>query len=589
MNLLNYLPPTNSNSRKTLQKLWYEKVKFKKDLYRTKNAIFISIIKINNLLNCVLNEYINNKSDYSSSDMHNDTDENIIDTNNKQENKKGNIKISKNMTIIFEKSVTLNYNVQLKESSYINEEEIEDINIVYKNKKIKYCSIDLLLKKICEDNSLNIQIYINSEKEQSFNFINAFIFQCFGFISYETIINKLLALHKYYKFNNTLTSIINQRILKLIFKFTKYLLDHERYKCSYFKYSDDLTNKLKIFLNENNMKDQIERLLDYKRQQKKLNVSEDSKTIKNGKINGNKELINMKKNDSILSINSYINSPHSGFEFNILKYKEIDIALILTYISIKYYNNLYNHLYELNPTIKQKEPDKQHLMLLIDFSNKLSNFLIEESLSYDYLEDRVKIVEKIIKVLIELRNLNNFNDLLSVCLALYSISNKISKTYSRIDKNLESKLKEIQDLCLVNECYVNIRNEINKCIKEKKFYVPFIGIALKHINFYDEGTKYIGHNGLVCIEKIIITQKEIENLKNELKPLREKKITFRNSQEMNELRNVFYHLNPRDQDALSKLGDKLEPEFTLLAQPEKRKRKTNTESYINSNESFKNY
>ena len=587
MNLLTYFPPTNSNSRNTLQKLWYEKVKFKKDLYRTKNAIFISIIKINNLLNCILNECTNNKSDYSSSDMNNDED--IIDTNNKQENKKDKRKNYKNMAITFEKSVTLNYNVQLKDSSYINEEEIEGINIVYKNKKIKYCSIDLLLKKICEENTLNIEIYINSKKEQSFNFINAFIFQCFGFISYEKIINKLLALHKYYKFNNTLTSIKSQRILKLIFKFTKYLLDHERYKCSYFQYSDDLIKKLINFLNENNMEDQVKPLLDYKRQQKKLNDSEDSETIKTGKINGNKELINLKKNDGILSINSFINSPHGGFEFNILKYNEIDIALILTYISIKYYNNLYNHLYELNPTIKQKEPDKQHLMVLIDFSNKLSNFLIEESLSYDYLEDRVNIVEKIIKVLIELRKLNNFNDLISVYLALHSISVEISKTYNRIDNNLKMQLNEIQNLCSINECYINIRNEINKCIKEKKFYVPYISITLKHINFYDEGTKYMGHNGLVCIEKIIITQKEIENLRNELKPLREKKITFRNNKEINELRNVFYHLHPNDQDNLSKIGQKLEPEFTLYKQPDNKKRRTKTELYINSNDIFKNY
>ena len=127
-----------------------------------------------------------------------------IDKSEEEEEEK--IKLLANWTKSFEKCVTMDYNNLLKSSDFINEDELEDINIIYRNNKIQYCSIDLLLKKICEDNSFNIDIYINQEKSnQTFNFINAFIYQCFAFISYELLILKILEMYKYYKVYNKLT------------------------------------------------------------------------------------------------------------------------------------------------------------------------------------------------------------------------------------------------------------------------------------------------------------------------------------------------------------------------------------------------
>ena len=564
-------PPLNPNSRNVLKNLWYEKVKLIKDLYLKKNAILTYIVKINNELNYFLKKYTNKSIEYTNIDMNNDIDDQ--DNVGNEEDKKNKLKISSNWTMSFEKNVTLNYNLQLKEPSFTNEEELEHINIVYKNGNIQYCSIDLLLKKLIEDNSLNIQIYINNENNQTFNFINAFIFQCFGFISYERLINKILALHKYYKYHNLLNNIKSKRILILIFKITQYLIDHEIYNCSYFQYSNELKNKIKVFLKENNMKDKIKTLFYYKKgKTNKAIIENDIKFVQ-------------KRNYALYNVKTFKNTPHSEFEFNILKYEEIDIAKVISYISIKYFNNLYNFLYELNPTIKKNKNDKLHLLEVCDFSNKLSLFLIEESLSYDFIEVRVKIVEKIIKVLIELWNLHNFNDLLTIYSALVSIFIRIPKTCNLIDPKLKAKFNEIKNFCSANECYKKIREESNQRLQNNSFYIPYIGITLKHINFYDEGTKYIGQNGLVCIEKIIVTQKEIENFRNELKPLRQQEvIKLINNDEINELKSFFYNLNPRNYDELVNIGDKLEPDFSLYKEPDSRKRKTYTDIYINSNE-----
>ena len=538
-----------------------------KEIYNKKNTIYSQIIKINNSLNNNFKKYsirINNKVNDLYRDDESDDD--------KIEEKKEK-ELLESLTKSYEKCVTMNYNNQLKSPSFIYEDELEGINIIYKNNKIQYCSIDLLLKKLCEDNSFNIEIYINQNNSQTFNFINAFIYQCFGFIQYETLIKKILEMHKYYKFHNKLSNVKNKRIIKLIFKLMNYIYDHKIYKCSYFQISDEFENKIKNFLKNNDLQEQIQRFIDFKKEKKLIENNDRDSNIKN------------QENNILYPTTSFVNYAHSEFEFNILKYKERDIASIITYISIKNFYNLYNHLYELNPTIKKNEIDKQHLMVIINFSNKLSNFLIEESLSYDLQTSRVKIVEKIINVLVQLRNLNNFNDLLSVYSALISIRINLKKTWNKLDPKMKIKFNEIEKLCSTQECYKNIRDEEKKCLKQNIFYIPYIVITTKHINYYDEKLKYIGHNGLICIEKIIVNQREIEEFRNEIRHLRKTSnvIKLKNSNDIKELKIVFYNIEPKNFDDLVKLSEQIEPEFILSKEPDKNKRKTKTDLYINSN------
>ena len=541
-----------------------------KDLYRTKNSIYNIILNIKNLLNNIIynrpakpNNILTNI--ISDIDKENNSNSLLSSDYNKLKTMQNNKDHSYQMNM----NMTLNYKTQLSTPYFKYEDELKGINIYYSNEKIQYISIDLLIKKICEENCFNMEIYINQENNQTYNFINAFIYQCFGFIDYELLINKLLEAHKYYKNHNKLTSKINNRLLHLIFKITKYLWDHENYKCSYFQSSNDLKKNLKIFLSNNNMQEQVKQLIDYKKNNE-----------------NNIDLINNLTKDYGLSDNSFANYPQSGFEFNLLKYHEKDIALIITYISIKNFKNIYEHLYELNPTIKNKEEDKPHLSAIIDFSNKLTNFFIEEVFSYDLLNTRVNIVEKIIRILIELRNINNFNDLFSVYSALISISFRLPKTWNQIDSKLKSKLTEFNNFCTIQECYKNIREEQYKCYIEKKFYIPLINIVTKHINFFDEKCKYVGKNGLICVEKIIVNQNEIEGFKDEIRPLRKKDTInklIKNDNNLKELKIIFYNINPKNLDDLENVSQKLEPEFTLYKSPDNRKRKTKTDLFINSN------
>ena len=178
-----------------------------KDLYRTKNAIYNIIIKIKNLLN---NFIFNNKTNA------NNILTNIVAEKDKEENSNSLLSSDYNKLKTIQKqdyslqmNMTLDYKNQLSTSYFKYEDELKDINIYYKNEKVQYISIDLLIKKLCEENYFNKEIYVNQEKNQTYNFINAFIYQCFGFIEYELLINKLLEAYNYYKNHNKLTPKIN--------------------------------------------------------------------------------------------------------------------------------------------------------------------------------------------------------------------------------------------------------------------------------------------------------------------------------------------------------------------------------------------
>ena len=488
----------------------------------------------------------------------------------------------------FKQKNLVNYENQLKSPIFSYEEEIEGINIIHEENKTKYCSLDLLLKKICEDNSFNIEIYINEEKNETFNFINAFIYQCFAFTTYEILINKLIQLHTYYKYNNKLNSIRKNRLFHLIFKLVKYLFDHKIYDNFYFQFNDDLEKKIISFLKANNLNKEIKSFLEYK---KSLKSFDNNETINSEKItiNGIEENgikpINKKK---IHIVNSYINLPHEGFEFNILKYDEKDIALIITHIRIKKLILLYDHLYEINPKIKSDDKkNRSHLDATSDYVNRIYYFFFEEVLSYDFLDARVEVVEKIILILIELRNLNNFQDLLSIYSALNSISIYLTQTWDQINTKLKSAFKDLEKLC--HTSYTNFQKEEIKCWNQNEFFVPIVSIVNKDLIALDEKINYVD-KGLVNIEKIIKYQKIIEDFKYKFRNIIRKKddvIKLPNNKVINELKIIFYNLNPKEYDDLIKIAEKLEPKFTLYKELDKRKRKTKTDLYINSNQFLK--
>ena len=271
------------------------------------------------------------------------------------------------------------------------------------------------------------------------------------------------------------------------------------------------------------------------------------------------------------------------YYFDLLKFKGEKIAKILTKISYFNYRNVKDNLYELNPTIKNKEAMAPNLFKIIDFSNKLSFFIIEEILSYDTPNKRAVIIQNLIEIAYELKRLNNLNDVLSVVSGLSNsiIQNKLTLTWRCVSNKHKMVLRDLKNFCTFEGCYKNFKICVENYIKNKIPFIPHIGIHLKYINFYEEKQKYTNKNGLICLEKIRINKGIISNFEKELKCLRKiDEETNVSSTENMELLTVFSNLNPKNEVKLEKIASLLEPKFVLYYKQEKSKRQTDTDKYM---------
>ena len=78
-------------------------------------------------------------------------------------------------------------------------------------------------------------------------------------------------------------------------------------------------------------------------------------------------------------------------------------------------------------------------MTLIDRSNTLFLWIIEEILSYDKKSSRIKIVEKMIIIAMYLKKMQNYEDLVNIVAALNShIIRNLEKTLDRLNQNFRT-------------------------------------------------------------------------------------------------------------------------------------------------------
>ena len=133
---------------------------------------------------------------------------------------------------------------------------------------------------------------------------------------------------------------------------------------------------------------------------------------------------------------------------------------------------------------------------------------------------------------------------------------------------LHNKIKEY---CSIEGNYKYFREEMIKCAKNNEFYIPYLGILLRDISFYEANYDYIMDDGLINVEKLEKVQSVIDDF-----------FQFKNINgiysEINkypEELEFFKHLEMIKEDELEILANKLEPKFILEDYPQKFKRLTN--------------
>lgn len=254
--------------------------------------------------------------------------------------------------------------------------------------------------------------------------------------------------------------------------------------------------------------------------------------------------------------NTYIREHLSKGYFCITDYSIQEIGDKLLQITESLLNKINRkELYRGICLKKDKEKQSPNVMECSKYFNKLTNFIIEDVLSYNYPKDRAKIYSRWVEVSYYCKLKRDYND----CLAIYSALNScifsnLKLTFKEIKTKTKNIFIEVRKFCKCEANYKNIRDEMNMCEKEGLIFTPYLGMLMKDINFYEEASDYIIDNGCLNMEKI-------ENVNK----LMEKYFRFKNKKKQNENKlidelNFLEHLEYVSEEKLEEMANNIEPE-----------------------------
>ena len=278
----------------------------------------------------------------------------------------------------------------------------------------------------------------------------------------------------------------------------------------------------------------------------------------------------IKKNDislnKFMNINESINTSNSPIKkyFCVSDYKIAQIGEKLISVSKKSLNSVqYKELYCAIFTKNQKNENSPHIMDNIKKFNNLIFFIVEDILSYDTPKERAKMIDQWALIAKYCKKRKDQSDCLAINSALnHYIITGLNQTFDNIKHSTKNILKEIGEYCSLKGNYKTFRDEV-KNLKEKEFYLPYLGYIMRDINFFEEKGKYMVQGNMVNFEKI-------ENVQNTLDTF----FKFQNCLDnvkveasVKELK-FFENLEVKREEELEQLADNLEPEFKLEKQTE---------------------
>ena len=215
---------------------------------------------------------------------------------------------------------------------------------------------------------------------------------------------------------------------------------------------------------------------------------------------------------------------------------------------------------------KDKEQQSPNVLACINNFNKLTNFVIEDVLSYNYPKDRANIYSRWVEISYYCKSKRDYNDCLAIYSALNSyIFNELKLTFKEIKTKTKNIFIEVRKFCKCLENYKNIREEMNMCEKEGLIFIPYLGMLLRDINFYEETSNYITDNGCLNIEKIENVNKILEKYFR-FKNIKKKQNQIESKEELNFLENLEYV----PEEKLVEMAKNIEPKNLFNSSVQKR-------------------
>ena len=265
-------------------------------------------------------------------------------------------------------------------------------------------------------------------------------------------------------------------------------------------------------------------------------------------------------------IREYLNKGY----FCVKDWKTEEIGNQLMIISKELLNKIRpRELYKAIFLKKEKEITSPNVINCINKFNRLISFIMEDILSYNSPKDRAKAYEKWISIAEYCRINKDYNDLIAIFSAFnHYIITGLKLTLKEVKTKYNNILNKIRNFCAVEGNYKKIRTEMDFCNKNEEIFIPYLGMLLRDLNFFEEKSKYIDEKGIINFEKIEKINEMFEfyfKFKN--------KMGGENKNKIEEL-NFFENLEDIKEEELENIANNIEPEFKIKEYKNQRKRLT---------------
>ena len=356
------------------------------------------------------------------------------------------------------------------------------------------------------------------------------------------------------------------------------------------KYQSNNLNNINKEEDQNIMKYFKNNINFYKKLQKKLNKEKKvlitPRQRQKRYTNTYTSFFTQKKPEKIEIIRDYLSKGY----FCVIDWKKEEIGDKLMSVSKKLISKIKpRELYKGVFLKKNKEITSPNVVECINEFNKLTTFVMEDILSYNSPKDRAKIYDKWVSIAEYCKNIKDYNDLIAIFSAFnHYIITGLKLTLKEIKSKTNSTLKIIKNFCTVEGNYKRIREDMDLCDKNGEIFIPYLGMLLRDINFFEEKSKYINDKGYINFNKI---EKIDEMFKLYFK------FKIKDEEEKNKINNDIVELDFFDdlenitEEYLENVANQIEPENKK--DTSEKKRLTNTDekyfSKYNKNEKEKEH
>ncbi|KNC98634.1 uncharacterized protein SPPG_06316 [Spizellomyces punctatus DAOM BR117] len=149
---------------------------------------------------------------------------------------------------------------------------------------------------------------------------------------------------------------------------------------------------------------------------------------------------------------------------------------------------------------------------MVNGFNQVSYWIATEICTQPELKNRVKVVEKCIKVAYHCRALNNYNTLLAIISGLnLSAVSRLKSTWEAVDPKRLKQLQELELLLAPQGNYRSYRQILDQMEKDRNPppFIPILSLFMKDLLFINDGNPKRFDNGLINFGKLRTLHKSI--------------------------------------------------------------------------------